>query len=263
MKKTIIAIGGGEIGRIKIHDDGRQEQKPIETMEIDKKIIELSGKEHPTMVFIGAASGDNPAYFTAVRNHFENRLGCHTVNLNLTDISQIPQKDEIKKIIMTADIIYVGGGNVTRLMTALRETGTDKILRDAYNQGIIMSGNSAGGCVWFEYYDNDEDEDFDGTIDTFKTKSALGLVSGYFVPHWNTKSETGITIESTSKDAINKMLIRESKFGYAVDEGAAIMIQTNDDKQTMTEIISKPGARVYRLNQDTQNIHVKMNQTER
>ena len=86
MIKTIIAIGGGEIGRIKIHDDGRAEQKPIETMEIDKKIIELTGKEHPTIVYIGAASGDNPAYFEAVKNHFADRLGCNVINLNLTDL---------------------------------------------------------------------------------------------------------------------------------------------------------------------------------
>ena len=46
MTKTIIAIGGGEIGRIKVYDDGHQEQKPIETMVIDKKIIELTGKHY-------------------------------------------------------------------------------------------------------------------------------------------------------------------------------------------------------------------------
>ena len=258
--KTIIAIGGGEIGRIKIHDDGRAEQKPIETMEIDKKIIELTGKEHPTMVFIGAASGDNPAYFTAVENHFAGRLGVKVINLALTTK---PRVEDIRKIIMNADIIYVGGGNVTRLMSTLHETSADNILKDAYNQGIIMSGNSAGGCVWFEYYDNDEDDDFDGTIDTLKTKHALGLVPGFFVPHWNTKDETGINQESASKDAINKMLIHESKFGYALDEGAAIMVQTNGDKQTITEITSKPGARAHRLNFDTQKIHIKNQNMER
>ena len=175
MTKTIIAIGGGEIGRIKVYEDGHREQKPIETMVIDKKIIELTGKEHPTLVFIGAASGDNPAYFTAVKNHFENRLGVKTINLNLTNAR--PTNQEIKTIIMNADIVYIGGGNVTRLMKVLKESETDKILIDAYNKGIIMSGNSAGGCVWFEYYDNDEDEDFDGTESTFTTKKALAIMT--------------------------------------------------------------------------------------
>ncbi len=245
MTKTIIAIGGGEIGRIKIHDDGHQEQKPIETMVIDKKIIELTGKEHPVMVFIGAASDDNPAYITAVTNHFEGRLGIKVINLNLTEK---PDTSTIKETIKMADIIYIGGGNVTMLMNTLHNTGTDNILIDAYNRGVIMSGNSAGGCVWFESYTNDEDEDFDGTADTLKTKSALGWVPGLFMPHWNKLSETGISKDAVSKEEIQKLLTKESKFGYGIDEGAAIMVQTDDNNnQKITEIISKPGAKIYKL----------------
>lgn len=37
MKKTIIAIGGGSFGQLKIYPDGRQVQKPMETLKIDKK----------------------------------------------------------------------------------------------------------------------------------------------------------------------------------------------------------------------------------
>lgn len=256
MTKTIIAIGGGEMGRIKIHEDGRHEQKPWETELADKKIVELTGKKQPVLVFIGAASNDSPTYFPAVCNVFEKKLGCVAKNLILTDLSQRPTVEQIRKMVMGADIIYVGGGNVTRLMKALKESGTDKILKEAYDKGIIMSGNSAGGCVWFEYYDNDEDEDFDGTESTFTTKKALGFVKGYFCPHWNKKPEQGIDKEITSKDAIKKMLKKESKFGYGVDEPAALLIQTDGDKQTMSEIISVPGAKTYKLNQTATNMHI-------
>ena len=259
MTKTIIAIGGGEIGRIKVYDDGHQEQKPIETMVIDKKIIELTGKTHPTMVFIGAASDDNPAYLTAVKNHFEDRLGVKVINLNLTEK---PNIDKIQETVNQADIIYIGGGNVTKLMETLNNTGADKILLDAYNHGIIMSGNSAGGCVWFESYDNDEDEDFDGTFDTLKTKPALGWAKGFFMPHWNKMPETGINKESVSKDIIRKLLAKESKYGYGVDEGTAIMVQTDDKgQQITTEIISKPDAKIYKL-LDTQQQYINMEKTK-
>lgn len=254
MTKTIIAIGGGEMGRIKIHEDGTREQKPWDTEKADRKIVELTGKEHPVMVFIGAASNDSPTYFPAVCGVFEKKLGCIAKNLILTDLSQRPNIEQICEMIMNADIVYVGGGNVTRLMKALKESGTDKILKEAYDKGVIMSGNSAGGCVWFEYYDNDEDEDFDGTESTFTTKKALGFVKGYFCPHWNKKPEKGIEKEATSKEVIRRMLVKESKFGYGVDEPAAIMVQSDGDKQVMTNIISKPSASVYKLNQDIQNI---------
>ena len=248
MTKTIVAIGGGEMGRVKVRADGRREQKPWDTEMADRKIVELTGKPNPTLVFIGAASNDNPAYFPVVQNIFENRFGCKTENLILADLARRPTHEQIRKTIMDADIVYIGGGNVTRLMTVLTETGTDQILIDAYNNGIIMSGNSAGGCVWFEYYDNEEDADFDGTAATLKTKCALGLVPGYFCPHWNRKAETGIEKESVSKEAVKQMLAKESKFGYGVDEPAAILIQSDGTTQTMSNIISKPDACVYRLN---------------
>lgn len=256
MTQTIIAIGGGHMGQVKVYEDGHREQRPWDTEQADRKIVALArkNKEQPIVVFIGAASNDSASYFEAVKELFENRLGCVAKNLILTDLTQRPSAEQIRETIMGADIVYVGGGNTTRLMNALKDSGTDKILQEAYNNGVIMSGNSAGGCVWFEYYDNDEDEDFDGTESTFKTKHALGFAKGYFCPHWNTKPEQGIDKEATSKDVIKKMLIKESKFGYGVDEPAAIMIQSDGDKQIMTEIISKPGARVYKLNQDKHNI---------
>ena len=42
MNKKIVAIGGGENGRI----SSCGEQKPYETFEIDKEIIKLTGKEN-------------------------------------------------------------------------------------------------------------------------------------------------------------------------------------------------------------------------
>ena len=254
MKKTIIAIGGGEIGRTKVYEDGHIEQKDWETELIDKKIVEQAGKTNPVLVFIGAASGDSPDYFRAVCDVFEKKLEqkiktkCVVKNLILTDVSQRPTFEQIREMIMGADIVYVGGGNTTDLMKALRETRSDEILKQAYDKGVIMSGNSAGGCVWFEYYDNSEDEDFDGTESTLKTKKGLGLIKGYFCPHWNR--------DFVSKDAVKKMLTKESKFGYGVEEGVAIMAQTDGDKQILTEIVSKEGAKIYNLNQPTTNFHV-------
>ena len=83
------------------------------------------------MVFIGAASNDSPTYFPAVCDVFEKKLGCVAKNLILTDLTQRPGTEQIRELIMNADIVYVGGGNVTRLMKALKDSGTDKILQEA------------------------------------------------------------------------------------------------------------------------------------
>jgi len=48
----IVAISGVEIGR---------PGYSIETEEIDREIMRLSGKKHPKVLFIPTASGDSPA----------------------------------------------------------------------------------------------------------------------------------------------------------------------------------------------------------
>ncbi len=252
MKKTIIAVGGGSYGQLKTYPDGRQVQKNKDSVEIDKRMIKLTGKEHPKIVFIGAAHGDDESRFLVIKKYFSDDFGCEVENLNLIDDSKRPNKDDLQKIILGTDIIYIGGGNVTYLMNILSKTGVDKLLRQAYDKGIIMAGNSAGGCVWFDYYGNDEDDDFDGTFETFSPKKALGFVHGYFEPHWDTKPEEGIAKDSVSKNAVQRMLTKNNISGYGVDEGAALMIQTDGDKQTITEIISKNGAKIYKLTEQRQ-----------
>ena len=252
MKKTIIAVGGGSYGQLKTYPDGRQVQKNKDSVEIDKRMIKLTGKEHPKIVFIGAAHGDDESRFLVIKKYFSDDFGCEVENLNLIDDSKRPNKDDLQKIILRTDIIYIGGGNVTYLMKVLSKTGVDKLLRQAYDKGIIMAGNSAGGCVWFDYYGNDEDDDFDGTFETFCPKKALGFVHGYFEPHWDTKPEEGIAKDSVSKNDVQRMLTKNNISGYGVDEGAALMIQTDGDKQTITEIISKNCAKIYKLTEQRQ-----------
>ena len=58
MNKTIVAVGGGEIGRIETLPDGSSRKTDIETTLIDKFIADATGKAHPKMLFVGTASRD-------------------------------------------------------------------------------------------------------------------------------------------------------------------------------------------------------------
>ena len=61
----IVAIGGGEIGRLGY---------PIETTKIDKEIISLTGKKNPRLLFIPTASSDSESYFAVVEKYFGKKL---------------------------------------------------------------------------------------------------------------------------------------------------------------------------------------------
>lgn len=218
-KKTIVAVGGGEIGRIEILPDGTAHQTEIETTLIDKFIVEASSKKNPKMLFIGTASKDKVSYLDVVAAHFKDRLGCSCVeplNLVETNISF----EEIKHKIFTADIIYVGGGDTTTMLKTWKEFGVDKLLYEAYNKGIVLSGISAGAICWFEYYDNMDDID---NIEQLDIVSGLSFVKGFGVPHYNQ-----LTLDE--KIRINDKLKNKNLKGWSIDDGVAMVFQDNELK---------------------------------
>ncbi|MDR0369187.1 MAG: Type 1 glutamine amidotransferase-like domain-containing protein [Candidatus Peribacteria bacterium] len=48
------------------------------------------------------------------------------------------REEELEKIFKT-DIIYVGGGNTLMMMNKRRKYGIDKLLKQAAEQGIVLS----------------------------------------------------------------------------------------------------------------------------
>ena len=91
MRKTIVAIGGGEI-------------RTRGTAPIDREIIRLSNKKNPKLLFLPTASSDSERYWKHVREYFGDFLKCKTDVLFL--IKECPSKEEIRKKILSADIVY-------------------------------------------------------------------------------------------------------------------------------------------------------------
>jgi dipeptidase E len=103
----VVAIGGGQIGR-------PGTDIPVETAEIDSEIIRLSGKNQPKLLFVPTAASDAESYCDAVRQHFGGRMGC-TVDI-LYLINDPQTRNEVEKKVLSADIIYVGGGNTLKML---------------------------------------------------------------------------------------------------------------------------------------------------
>ncbi|MFX5972553.1 Type 1 glutamine amidotransferase-like domain-containing protein, partial [Acinetobacter baumannii] len=56
----------------------------------------------------------------------------------------------LEELILSQDVIFVGGGNTKSMLAVWREYGVDKILREAWHRGIVLAGSSAGGICWFD-----------------------------------------------------------------------------------------------------------------
>ena len=135
----IVSIGGGEI-------------KLNETLHIDKEIIRLTGKKKPKALFIPTASGDPSGYYELFKKAY-SKLGCTCDVLYL--LKEKLSAAQIKKKILSADLIYVGGGNTLRMLKLWRKKGVDKLLIKAHKKGIVLSGLSAGAICWARFGSSD------------------------------------------------------------------------------------------------------------
>ncbi len=222
MLKKIVAIGGGEIGR---------PGYPVETTKIDKEIIRLTGKKHPRLLFVPTASGDSDGYVGVVEKHFGKRLGCKVDNLLL--IKEKLSRKKIAQKILRADIIYVGGGNTMKMLQVWRKTGTDKILKQAWEKGIVLSGLSAGSVCWFNWTSSDSLKMLDPKADYIRLKG-LGFAKSVHVPHYD--------IEKGRRPALKKMMRTLPGIAIGIDNCCAIEII--DDQYRI--IASKPKAQAYK-----------------
>jgi peptidase E len=129
------------------------------------------------------------------------------------------------------DVIYVGGGSSANMLAVWRLHGLDKVLRAAWNAGIVMAGISAGAICWFE----------DGLTDSFGMpfrglNDGLGFVRGACCPHYDSEKER------------RPVLIRLIKRGFlptlALDDGAAAHFAGTRLEEVVS---SRPKARAMRI----------------
>lgn len=227
----ILAIGGGEIGRL---------GTSIETEKIDRKTIKLTGKQHPKLLFIPTASSDSEGYVEVVRKYFGKRLGCHVDVLYLLK-SKLSNK-KIRKKILNSDIIYVGGGNTLKMMTIWRKFGVDIILQEAAKKDIVLSGVSAGAICWFRYGNSDSRKYVKSGTLKYGNPAAplikiegLNLVPALCCPHYDGDKER--------KPSLKLMMKNTPGVAIALDNCAALEIVGNKYQI----ITSKNSANAYKV----------------
>lgn len=202
MKKKIVAIGGGECGRI----TKSGYKMPYETKEIDAEIIRLTEKENPNFLFIGHAQGNEQnetKYFETMRAIYRDIFGCECKTILKSDL--LSQSTEyIKDSLCWADIIYVGGGDTKGMIEIWRKTGFDKLLYEAWISGKVMCGLSAGANCWFNSCSSDslkiQKNDSSAPMITVK---CLNLVNAFFTPHCNEADEHSNRLEHMKEALTN------------------------------------------------------------
>ena len=74
---------------------------------------------------------------------------CHPSSISLFRLGI--DRIDVREHLMAQDVIYAGGGSMVNLIAIWRAHGLDTILREAWEEGILICGQSAGAMCWFEH----------------------------------------------------------------------------------------------------------------
>ena len=114
-------------------------------LSLDQYILDASGAATPRVCFVGTASGDAQSFI----DRFYAAFG--TLNSRPSHISLFKlEPDDLRERVLEQDVMYVGGGNTRAMLAVWREWEFDRILREAWEAGVVLAGISAGSICWFE-----------------------------------------------------------------------------------------------------------------
>ena len=189
-KRQIIAIGGGGFSG----DPGNPA--------LQLYLLAQTRKANPRVCFIPTATGDAPEYIARFYAEMAKHR-CRPAHLPFFD-----RTPDLRDLIFSQDLIYVGGGNTKSMLAVWREWGLPKILREAWSRGTVLSGTSAGAICWFEA----------GVTDSWAGHLApldcLGWLPDTCCPHYDGEKERRPAVhEFVAKGVVPKTL--------ALDDGAA------------------------------------------
>jgi peptidase E len=212
--RQIVAFGGGGFSM--------ESGNPL----LDDYVLGLTKAERPRVCFLPSASGDADHYIVRFYRAFAGHR-CEASHISLFRREQGPS--DLRRHLLSQDLIYVGGGSVVSLLGVWRAHGIDSILREAWESGVVLCGLSAGSLCWFAE-----------AVTTFhgeaKRLRGLGLLPFSNCVHY----ERG----GRRQDAFIRFLREGMRGGYAAEDGAALHFVGEELSHVVS---SRPEARGYRL----------------
>ena len=128
---------------------------------IFQKIVDLSGKSCPNVVYIGTASFDAESNFKRHSGKFAD-LGCPVERINVSDLNDaakattVPSREDMRRLVVDwADVIVCSGGNTLHALVRWKEVGLDLLIKEAAERGAVLCGGSAGAGCWFNSMHSD------------------------------------------------------------------------------------------------------------
>ena len=214
MTAHIVAMGGGGFATSQLGAPTN----------LDRYLVELTGKSAPLVCFVPTASADDPQYI----NRFLVAYG--TLGIRPMVLTLWQGAAQAVSRIREADLILVGNGATVNALALWRAHGVDRAIAQRYHEGdVVLAGTSAGGNVWFDGCVTDSFGDFRAY------QGGLGLLPGSFCGHFDLEDgRVGVYTDAVASGDLAG--------GWACDDGAGVHFA---DGELVGCIADTPGKRVF------------------
>jgi dipeptidase E len=211
--RHIVGLGGG----------GTDEQIDL----LFTYVLALTGKDRPRVLLVPTASAEGNDF---IAWFYE----CNAPRAEVSVLRTFPWPPaDLRAAILSQDAIFVGGGNTANMLAIWRVHGIDTLMREAWEQGVVLAGWSAGMICWFEH----------GITDSFgpqlESMECLGFLSGSACPHYDG--------EELRRPRYRELLQGGLPAGLAADDGVGLHFEGTE----LAEVVSaRAGASAYRVTAD-------------
>lgn len=179
---------------------------------------------HPKICFLTTGTGDRKTSIDSFYAAFRNS----GVNASHLSFFEKPNVQDVSAHLHEQDVIWVDRGSLANLLAVWRAHALDKIIRDCWQNGVVLGGESAGSLCWHTA----------GTTDSFGDVRPLADGLG-FLPYSNTV-HYGARRELFQQSIASELL----PDGYATDAGAGLHYENTE---LVAAVADPKGAGAYRI----------------
>jgi peptidase E len=184
------------------------------------------------VLYVPTASRESPEAIVSFYDRFRGRGEC-------AHLCFFPWPPEgLRDFALAQDVIVVSGGNTANMLAIWRVHGFDEILREAWEDGIVLCGMSAGMICWFEA----------GVTDSFGPqlegmRDGLGFLGGSACPHYDGEER---------RRPVYTRIVRDGfPAGYAADDDVGLHFAGTE----LVEVVScRAGAAAYRVEPEGETV---------
>jgi peptidase E len=178
--------------------------------------LKRTGKDKPVVLYVGAASGDDPTFGTALGALMTAAGAGRVVWPKLA--SRRKQSSQMRQALAEVDLVFVGGGDVEAGMDLLRGAELLDDFHAAADRGAVFAGMSAGSIMlgkrWIRWPNADAGDD------EAQTYECLGVVPIALDTH----GEGDAWGEAQSYAAVRARELGKKARAYGIPSGGALVI---------------------------------------